>query len=703
MKRVLYLLIISVLIACQSSQTRLNYPVAKKVDTVDTYFGMKIADPYRWLENDTSAETAQWVKAQNDVTFSYLQAIPFRDKIKERLTKIWNYEKVQSPKIIGNKIYYFKNNGLQNQSILYVADIDNKNPKIFLDPNKLSEDGTVALTNYAFSKDHNYFAYSVSHSGSDWNEIFVKNAETGEELKDHLKWVKFSEITWYKDGFFYSCYDEPKKGKELSNVNEFQKIYYHKIGTSQKEDKLTYENKNEPKRTYQTDISEDEKLLYMYETASTSGNALYYKDLSKQNSTFIKLANGFDNNFIVIDNEKDQLLVITNYKTPKNKVISIDLNRPDSSNWKDIIPEKEFVLESCEIANGKLITNYLKDVHSVLEVYDLTGKFLNEIKLPDIGSVEELNCWKNEKTAYYSFSTYNIPTTIFKYDLTNGQSEVFFKPDLDFDGTQYETRQVFYTSKDGTKIPLDIVCKKGIELNSENPVMLYGYGGFNVTLNPDFKISRVIWLENGGIYACAHLRGGGEYGEEWHKAGTKLKKQNVFDDFIAAAEYLVKEKYTNPSKIAIMGGSNGGLLIGAVGNQRPDLFKVAIPIVGVMDMLRYHKFTIGWAWATDYGRSDDSIQFNNLIKYSPIHTIKSEVEYPATLVITADHDDRVVPAHSFKYIATLQEKYKGNNPVIIRIETKAGHGAGKSTALRIEEAADIWAFTFKNMGIKPNY
>jgi len=678
-----------------------EYPQTKKVDTVDNYFGTEVADPYRWLEDDNSEETKAWVVEQNKLTYSYLDSIPFRDKIKNRITEIYNYERYSTPFKKGEKYFFFKNDGLQSQSVFYIQDDLESEATVLLDPNKLSEDGTVALSDISISKDGKYLAYSIARSGSDWNEIFVKNIETGETLDDHIMWVKFSGISWYKDGFFYSRYAEPKQGEELTTKNENQKVYYHKIGDQQVTDKLTFENPANPKRGYGASVSEDEKLLILSEWESTSGNGLYYKELDKENAEVINLFTGFDNDYNFVDYIDGKILIQTNLNAPKYKLISIDIkNGGTAETAKDIIPEKENVLSSCGIGNNKIVANYMQDAHSKVEIYNLEGKFVQELELPSLGTIGGFSMEKDENIAFYKFTSFTIPGITYRYNFDENTSEIFRKPEIDIDLTQYETKQVFYPSKDGTKIPMFIVHKKGITLDGNNPTLLYGYGGFNISLTPSFSVTRMIWLENGGVLAVANLRGGGEYGEEWHKAGTLLNKQNVFDDFIAAAEYLISEKYTSSQRLAIQGGSNGGLLIGAVTNQRPELFKVALPAVGVLDMLRYHLFTIGAAWATDYGLSSEEEHFNNLYKYSPLHNIKEGVDYPAVMVTTGDHDDRVVPAHSFKYIATLQAKHTGTNPVMIRIETKAGHGAGKPTAKVIEEAADIYSFIFFNMGIE---
>lgn len=699
-----FVAILFIFAACnQKKMEKLNYPITKKTDTIDEYFGVKIADPYRWLEDDKSEETGLWVEAQNKITFGYLEKIPYRQKIKDRITQMWNYPKFGTPFKKGNYYFFFKNDGLQNQSVLYIQEGLTGEPRVFLDPNKLSDDGTVALGGMSISNDHKYFAYQTASSGSDWNEIFVIEIASGKKMNDHIKWVKFSGAEWYKDGFYYSCYDAPKKGSELSNKNEFHKIYYHKLGTQQSEDVLVYENKKYPLRNYSMAITDDESFAFIYETETTSGNALYFKKTEDKNGKFTKIAEGFDYNYHIIDNVGDKLLLFTNWNAPKNQLLLIDAPYTDTAKWKAIIPESGDVLEGINLIGGKIIATYMKDAANHAYVYSIDGKKEFEVELPGIGSLGGFSGEKKDPLAFYSFTSFTYPSTIFKYDVNNNKSEVYKKPEIDFNPEDYETKQVFFPSKDGTKIPLFIVHKKGLKLDGNNPTLLYGYGGFNVSLTPSFSISRLVLLENGGVYALANLRGGGEYGKEWHEAGTKLKKQNVFDDFIAAGEYLIKEKYTSSQKLAIQGGSNGGLLVGACMLQRPDLYRVAFPAVGVLDMLRFHKFTIGWAWVGDYGSSDDSTQFHYILKYSPLHNIKENTDYPATLVTTADHDDRVVPAHSFKFIATLQEKYKGNNPVLIRIETKAGHGAGKPTSKVIEEAADLWSFMFYNMSITPKY
>jgi len=704
-KKLSPIIILSVFASCGSGekkeqQAKLTYPATRKVDTVDTYFGTKIADPYRWLEDDKSSETGEWVKAQNAVTNDYLSKIPFRDKIKERLTKIWNFEKVTAPFKKGKNYFFYKNNGIQNQSVLYVQEGLNGTPKILLDPNTLAKDGTASLGGLAISKDSKYIAYTINRAGSDWEEIFVMEIEGAKKLADDIKWVKFSDIAWKGHGFYYSAYDAPKKGaSELSNKNEYHKVYYHTVGEDQSKDVLVYEDKAHALRNFSATTTEDEKLLLLYGSESTSGTSLAVKELDKPNAPFISLVNNFENNYGVVGNDGNFLYVMTDNGAPKYQLLKIDIHgKPGYENWKKIIPESSDLLESVSQSNGKFIAKYLKDVTTRLFVFDMGGKKEKEIQLPGLCKVDALDSDKDDSLAFFSYNTFVAPPVIYKYNMLTDKMSVWFKPTIDFKSDDFETKQVFYTSKDGTKIPMFITCKKGLVLDGNNPCFLFGYGGFNSYYSPEFRIDRALFLENGGVYAIPGLRGGGDYGEEWHKAGTKCQKQNVFDDFIAAAEYLIKEKYTCHDKLAIHGRSNGGLLIGAVMTQRPDLAKVAIPTVGVLDMLRFHKFTIGWSWTSDYGSSDNKEEFDCIIKYSPLQNVK-EVEYPATLVTTGDHDDRVVPAHSFKFIATLQEKQKGNNPVLVRIDTNAGHGAGKPTSKQIDEFADIWSFVFYNLGM----
>lgn len=690
---------------CQQHNAKIVYPEAKKTDSVDVYFGHEVADPYRWLEDDNSEETAKWVEAENKITNEYLAHIPFRDQLKARLTHIWNYPKYGVPFNKADKYFFFKNNGIQNQSVLYIQNSLDDEPKTLLDPNTLSEDGTVALSSLSISKNGEYLAYGISRGGSDWSEIYVMNIESGEVLADHINWVKFSGISWKGDGFFYSAYGEPEEGDELSGQNRFHKVYYHILGTPQKQDLLIFEDKENPLRNFYAYLTEDERFLIIAETESTSGNELYAAKLKGLTDIkFNKIATGFDYDYEIIDNINDELLMLTNHEAPNKKLVITKYDNADPVNWKDIIPEKETVLESASMVGELLFTQYLKDASSKAYFYNLDGTFVRELELPAIGTLSGFNGEKNKNTAFYGFTSFTFPSSVYEYDVTTGASELMHKSEVDFQPENYVTTQIFYESKDGTKIPMFIVHKKGIKMDGNNPTMLYAYGGFNISITPSFSISRAAFIEQGGIYVLANLRGGGEYGEKWHEAGTLLQKQNVFDDFIYAAKYLFKNNYTSSDKLAIIGGSNGGLLVGAVMTQQPELFKVAIPIVGVMDMLRYHNFTIGWAWAADYGRSDDNEEmFNYLYGYSPLHNIKKGVSYPATLAITADHDDRVVPAHTFKFIATLQEANSGKNPVLVRIETKAGHGAGKPTDKQISEAADMYSFIMYNLGMKPKF
>ncbi len=699
----LHLLVI--LIVAMSSckpEIKLNYPVARKVETVDDYFGTKIADPYRWLENDTSRETAAWVKAENDVTNGYLAGIPFREKIRERLTRMWNFARYSVPFRQGPYYFYFKNDGLQNQSVLFVRQGLDGEPRVLLDPNKLSADGTIALAGESVSHDGKLMAYTIARSGSDWNEIHVMEVASGKLLDDTLRWVKFSGMSWQKDGFYYSRYDAPVSGSGFSKKNEFHKVYYHKVGTSQQDDRLVYQNLKFPQRNYGTSVTQDERFLILYESESTSGTAIYYRDLTREKMPFVQLVTGFDYEYGVVDNLGEKLLVVTNYRAPKKKLILMDPANPDPRKWKTIIPERDDVLESAEFAGNLIVSQYMQNAASKAYIYTTEGKFLHEMNLPGIGTLAGFSGKKDDNTAFYGYSSFIFPLTIFRYDVEKNTSMVYNRPKIDFDPEKYEVKQVFYSGKDRTTIPMFIVHKKGIELTGNNPLLLYGYGGFNISLTPNFAVSRLLFLENGGTYVVANIRGGGEFGEDWHKAGTKENKQNVFNDFIAAAEYLIEEKYTSPAHLAIMGGSNGGLLVGACMTQRPDLFRVAIPQVGVMDMLRYHKFTIGWAWASDYGTSETREGFGYLVKYSPLHNLKEMVSYPATLAFTADHDDRVVPAHTFKFMATLQASQEGTNPVLVRIETKAGHGAGKPVSKQIDETTDLWSFIFFNLGMKYN-
>lgn len=703
MKKAILLLVSCVtILSCKNESTEntitLNYPETKKVDTVDVYFDAKVNDPYRWLEDDMSEETAAWVKAQNEVTFGYLDQIPFRKQIKERLEKVWNYERISAPFKEGDYTYFFKNNGLQNQSVLYRKDADGKE-EVFLDPNTFSEDGTTSLSGLEFSKDGFIVAYSTSDAGSDWNKIHIMDAFTKEKLEEPILDVKFSGIGWYgNEGFYYSSYDKPK-GSELSAKTDQHKLYYHKLGTPQSEDKVVF-GLNEKRRYVGAGVTEDGNYLVITAANSTSGNELYIKDLKTPNSKIITVVNNFDSDNYVLDNEGSKLFIVTNLNAPNKKLVTADFSKPTPENWVDFIPETENVL-SPSTGAGFIFANYMKDAVSVVNQYDYTGKLIRNIQLPGVGSAGGFGGKKKDTDLYFSFTNYVTPNTIYALNPKTGDSKEYQKPKVEFKPEDYESKQVFYTSKDGTKVPMIITHKKGIKLDGKNPTMLYGYGGFNVSLTPSFSTASIIWLENGGVYAVPNLRGGGEYGKKWHDAGTQLKKQNVFDDFIAAAEYLISEKYTSSDFLAIRGGSNGGLLVGAVMTQRPELMKVALPAVGVLDMLRYHTFTAGAGWAYDYGTANDSKEMFDYLKgYSPVHNVKKGTSYPATLVTTGDHDDRVVPAHSFKFVAELQEKHEGTNPVLIRIDVNAGHGAGKPISKTIEEQADIFAFTLFNMGVK---
>jgi len=701
----LFLIIISLLPACtnptgNSTHTAMEfknipvtYPFARKDTTVkDTYFGNTINDPYRWLEDDNSAETKEWVTKQNLVTFGYLEQFSYRGKIKNRLEQIWNFEKFGTPFKKAGKYYFFKNDGLQNQSVLYGQDNLDAKPYVVLDPNSFSTDGTSSLQEMGLSKNGQYLAYAVSKGGSDWRTIRVKDLQSGGMLTDSIEWAKFTGIAWAGEGFYYSRYPEPKASEKLTGSNQNSSIYYHTIGTPQDKDRLVFEDPAHPNRYFGSGVTEDERFLLLTSSESTSGNTLSFKDLSEKNSDFTHVAKGFDHDFNVVDNFDDQLLVLTNHSAPRQRLILIDSKNPQEKNWKTLIAEDpKDVLENATVCGDKIICTYLHDASSLLKVFDQKGNLVKTPGLPEIGTVGGVSGDKGDPTAFFSFTSFLRPTTIFRLDTDKLEPEVFKAPKLDFDASAYTTEQVWYKSKDGTSVPMFITRKKNIAKNGQNPTLLYGYGGFNISVTPGFSASRAALLENNGIYVVANIRGGGEFGEAWHKAGVKCKKQNVFDDFIGAAEYLVAEQYTNPKRLAIEGGSNGGLLVGACMTQRPELFGVCFPRVGVLDMLRYHQFTIGYAWAVDYGRSDDKNEFPCLMAYSPLHNVK-KVAYPATMITTADHDDRVVPAHSFKFAATLQEHQQGDQPVLIRIETSAGHGAGKPTSKLLEEASDMLAF-----------
>ena len=688
----------SSMIYAQNTTMELKYPETEKGNKVDEYFGTEVKDPYRWLEDDRSKETEAWVKAENEVTFDYLNKIPFREEIKNRLTELWDYEKYSAPSKHGEFNYFYKNNGLQNQYVLY-REKDGGSPEVFLDPNTFSKDATTSLGQVSFSKDGSKVAYSISEGGSDWRKVIIMDATTMEILEDTIKDVKFSGLSWYKnDGFYYSSYDKPD-GSELSAKTDQHKLYYHKLGTVQKEDQIIFGEK-EKRRYVGAYVTEDQKYLVIHGANSTSGNELYIKDLDSPNSKLITIVDNFDNDHSVIDSENDLLFIVTNFNAANKKVVSTKFDKVAQENWVDLIPETEHVL-NITTGGGYFFAEYMKDAVSMVLQYDNKGNQIREIALPGIGSSGGFSGKKEDKSLYYSFTNYTTPSSIYKFEPKTGSSVIYKQPKVDFNSENYESKQVFYSSKDGTKIPMIITYKKGTELNGENPTIVYGYGGFNISLTPSFSVVTATWLEMGGIYAVANLRGGGEYGKAWHDAGTQLKKQNVFDDFIAAAEYLISNDYTSSDYLAIRGGSNGGLLVGATMTQRPDLMKVALPAVGVLDMLRYHTFTSGAGWAYDYGTSEQSKEmFDYLNNYSPVHNVKKGVEYPATLITTGDHDDRVVPAHSFKFAAELQEKQAGEVPVLIRIETNAGHGAGTPVSKSIEQYADIFSFTLYNMGIK---
>ena len=688
--------------SCPGTGPALTYPVSKKVDQTDNYHGTVVADPYRWLEDANSPETKSWVEEQNKVTQAYLAQIPQREAIRQRLTQLWNYERYSVPSKEGGRYFYSRNDGLQNQSVLYTMKSLSDTPRVLLDPNTLAADGTVALAGAAVSPDGKLLAYGTAASGSDWNEWKVRDIETGKDLEDHIKWVKFSQTTWTKDGkgFFYSRYDEPKEATKLADVNYYQKLYYHQIGTPQSADILVYHRPDQKEWGFSGETTDDGRYLVITATKGTARKyRIFYKDLAKPDAKVVPLIDNFDAGYDFIDNVGSVFYFATDKNAPRQRIVAIDVNKPAESNWKEIVPEAAETLVSARMLNNQIVAQYLKDARSVVRVADLAGKPVREIALPGIGSVSGFSGKRGDSETFYSFTGFTTPTTIYRLDMKTGKSSVFRQPKVDFDPNQYETRQQFYTSRDGTKVPMFIVSKKGLKLDGSNPTYLYGYGGFNISMTPAFSPANLAWMEMGGVYVIANLRGGGEYGEAWHEAGTKLKKQNVFDDFIGAAEWLVANKVTSPSKLAIGGGSNGGLLVGAAMTQRPELFGAAIPAVGVMDMLRFHKFTIGWAWTSDYGSSENPEEFKALIKYSPLHNLKPGTCYPATMVTTADHDDRVVPAHSFKFAAAAQAAQAGSAPILIRIDTKAGHGAGKPTTKQIEEVADRWGFLTKALGM----
>ena len=679
-----------------------TYPATKTTEQTDDFFGTKVSDPYRWLENDTAADTKDWIQKQVAVTQDYLNKIPFRDAIKKRLTELWNYEKFSAPFKEGSYTYFYKNDGLQNQSVLY-REKDGKAPEVFLDPNKFSADGTTSLAGIDFTKDGSLAAYQISEGGSDWRKVIVMNTTSLKQVDDTLLDIKFSGLSWKKnDGFYYSSYDKPKEGSQLSGKTQIHKLYYHKLGTKQSEDKLIFGGEATPRRYIGGYVTEDQHWLVISAANATYGNELYVQDLTKADAPIVPIATGFEFEQGMVYSANGKLYISTNRNAPNRKLVVTDAATPTPEHWKDIIPEAKFPLD-ISTAGGKFFAQYLKDAVSEIEQYSLDGKKENTITLPGLGTASGFGGKQEEKEVYYTFTSYTYPATIFKYDIPSKKSVLYKQSGVKFNPDDYESRQVFYTSKDGTKIPMIITHKKGLQLNGKNPTMLYAYGGFNISFTPAFSVSNIVFLENGGVYAVPNIRGGGEYGDAWHNAGTKLHKQNVFDDFIAAAEFLIKDNITSREYLAISGGSNGGLLVGACMTQRPDLYRVALPAVGVLDMLRYHKFTAGAGWAYDYGTADDNKEmFDYLYKYSPVHNVKKGTCYPATMVSTADHDDRVVPAHSFKFGAALQAAQSCNNPVLMNIETKAGHGAGKPTAMIIQEQADKWAFTLYNMGLSYN-
>lgn len=687
------------------SESKLTYPISLKVDHTDNYHGKVVADPYRWLEDPHSDQTKAWIEAQNQVTFQFLNELPLRDGLKERLTQLWDYEKFGIPFKRGDRYFYFKNDGLQNQSVLYMLPSLDAEPQVLLDPNGLSEDGTVALSGLALSEDGKLMAYGLSTAGSDWQEWKVRDVESVADLPDHLQWIKFSGASWTHDqqGFFYSRYDEPQSDTKLEDVNYYQKLYYHRLGTPQSEDQLIYERSDQKEWGFSGFVTEDGRYLIISVWLGTDPkNLLFYKDLTVKNSPIVELINQFVASYSFIDNDGTTFWVQTDQDAPRERVIAIDVTNPDRQNWQEIIPQTEETLKGVGLLNNQFVASYLKDARTQIKIFNLDGSFAREVALPGVGSAGGFGGKRYDTETFYSFTGYTTPSTIYRYDLVTGESTIFRQPSVDFDPAAYETQQVFYSSKDGTQVPMLITYRQGLQLDGSNPTILYGYGGFNVSLTPAFSPSNVVWMDLGGVYAVPNLRGGGEYGEDWHQAGMKLNKQNVFDDFIAAAEWLIANGYTSAQKLAISGGSNGGLLVGACMTQRPDLFAAALPAVGVMDMLRFQKFTIGWAWCSEYGSSENPEEFEALYAYSPLHNLQPGTAYPAVLITTADHDDRVVPAHSFKFAAALQEAHAGETPVLIRIETKAGHGAGKPTAKIIEEIADRFAFLLKVLKVQPN-
>ncbi|MFN0189497.1 MAG: prolyl oligopeptidase family serine peptidase [Bacteroidia bacterium] len=687
-----------VIISCNHTCAQLlNYPKTKKVEQTDDYHGTKVTDPYRWLEDDHSLETKAWVMQENAITEKYMITIPFRDTLKARMTELWKSLSFGVPFKCGKSYFYYRHDGVQNQPVLFYYKSLEHVPFSYFDPNKISEQGTTAITQTIPSPDGTYLAFQVSKAGSDWNIIKINDTKTMKSLPDVISGVKFSSVAWYKNGFYYSRYEN--KGN-LNAINEFHKVYYHLLNTPQEQDVLVWDDKEHPKRNFNATVSDDERFLIISGSESTSGNSVYFQDLLNPSSKLTAIVKGFDHDFDFLGNTGDRLLFLTNYKASRNKIISIDTKNVGEANWKDLIAEQKDILKSASLGFKNIITHYMKDASSHLYVFDINGLKPYEIPLTGFGTIESISASKSDSNLFFNYTTFTAPSIVYRYNLKTARLALQFKSQLSYNSDDLETKQVFYSSKDGTKIPMFLVHKKGVVPNGDLPTLLFGYGGFNISKTPEFKPERLVFLEQGGLLAVPNLRGGGEYGSDWHEAGTKLKKQNVFDDFIAAAEYLIKEKYTNSNRLAISGRSNGGLLVGAVMTQRPELFKVALPAVGVMDMLRFQKFTIGWAWTTDFGSSENAEEFKAIYKYSPLHNIRTGVKYPATMITTADHDDRVVPGHSFKFAAQLQENHQGENPVLIRVDVDAGHGSGKPTGKLINEQSDIFAFLFYNLGMK---
>jgi prolyl oligopeptidase len=692
----------ALLLGCAQPAMPLSYPATRQTSQIDVYHGVTVADPYRWLENDNSAETKAWVEAQNRLTFSFLDKIPQRDAIQRRLTQLWNYERYGVPSQRGGRYFFTKNDGLQNQSVLYTMTSLTAEPTLLLDPNKLSADGTVALAGLAISDEGNLMAYGLSTAGSDWQEWKFRDVRTGQDLDDHLQWVKFSQPSWSKDGqgLYYSRFDAPSAADQLTSVNKFQKLYYHRLGTPQSADQLIYQRADHDDWGFDSTVTDDGHYLIINVTVgSDQRNRVYYLDLTQPGSPVVELLNDFDASYSFIDNDGPVFWFQTDLDAPRGRIIAIDTTQPQRVHWREIVPQATETLEETAALNNSFVCSYLKDAHSEVKIFALDGQLKSELALPGLGSASGFSGKRKDTETFYGFTSFTVPGTIYHYDLATGASTIFRQPKVDFNPDDYETRQVFYTSKDGTRVPMFITGKKGLKLDGSHPALLYGYGGFDISLTPSFRVSMLVWMEMGGIYAMPNLRGGGEYGEDWHQAGMKLKKQNVFDDFIGAAQWLIDNHYTNRDKLAISGASNGGLLVGACLTQRPDLFGAALPDVGVMDMLRFNKFTIGWAWMSDYGSPDNAEEFKALYAYSPLHNIHLGTKYPPTLITTADHDDRVVPAHSFKFAATLQAAQAGPAPILIRIETRSGHGGGKPTSKIIAETADSWAFLYKELGM----